>query len=169
MFLRVKSLADLIRLYIAAFLRNLSPLVPPQCWSRSPNAECKPAQPIMFKLFLPFFVMSSVAACKGPPKPTGLVIVGGDLDGGTSAEVCSPKKLCRLPPLVHTIFSPTVNALSHRVIACDGAACFELRKKPTAEIAKEAKASHADRKKDAGRRKPKKVKELPRGSRRRPD
>ena len=90
--------------------------------------------------------------------------MGGDPDGGTSAEVCSPKKLCRLPPLVHTIFSPTVNALSHWVIAC-----FELRKKPTAEIAKEAKAFHADRKKDAGRRKPKKVEELPRGSRRRPD
>ena len=127
--------AGLIRLYIAAFLRNLSPLVPPQCWPRSPNAGCKLVQPIMSKLFLPFFVMSSIAACKGPPKPTGLVIVGGDPDGGTSAEVWSPKKLCRLPPLGHTMFSPTVNALSHRVIACDGAACFELRKKPTAEIA----------------------------------
>ena len=61
------------------------------------------------------------------------------------------------------MFSPTVNVLSHRVIACDGAACFELKKKPTAEIAKEAKAFHAARKKNAGRRMPKKVEEPLRG------
>ena len=93
-----------------------------------------------------------------------MVIVGGDPDDSTSAKVWSPKKQCCLPPLMpHTMFSPTVNSLSHRVIACGGSTCFELKKKPRAEIAKEAKAFHAARKKNAGSRMPEKVKESPRG------
>ena len=35
-----------------------------------------------------------------------------------------------------------------------GAACFELRKKPDEEIAREAQAYHTLRKKNRGRRKP---------------
>ena len=93
-----------------------------------------------------------------------MVIVGGDPDDSTSAKVWSPKKQCCLPPLMpHTMFSPTVNSLSHRVIACGGSTCFELKKKPRAEIAKEAKAFNMARKKNAGRMKPKKVEESPRG------
>ena len=37
------------------------------------------------------------------------------------------------------------------IIACDGSACFELKKKPRAEIAKEAKAFHVARKKNTAR------------------
>ena len=59
--------------------------------------------------------------------------------------------------------SPTPCSLSHRVIACDGSTYYELKKKQTAEIAKEAKAFHAARKKNAGSRKPKKVEEPPCG------
>ena len=51
------------------------------------------------------------------------------------------------------MFSPTVDALGQRVIACL-IACFELSKKPDEEIAREAQAYHTLRKRNRGRRKP---------------
>ena len=115
------------------------------------------------RLLLALLTIQLTRACKGPPKPTGLVIVGGDPEGGTSVELWSPQKQCRLPPLHRLMFSPTVDALNKRIVACDGDLCFELKKKPAAEIAKEAKAYHAAKKKNRKRRKPKKLIEPPKG------
>ena len=114
-----------------------------------------------------FSLITLAACCKGPPRPTGLVIVGGDPEGGTSVELWSPQEQCRLPPLDRLMFSPTVDTLGAPggwwVAACDGDLCFELKKKPAAEIAKEAKAYHAAKKKNKRRRKPKKLIEPPKG------
>jgi len=114
-----------------------------------------------------FALITLAAGCKGPPRPTGLVIVGGDPEGGTSVELWSPQEQCRLPPLDRLMFSPTVDTLGAPggwwVVACDGDLCFELKKKPAAEIAKEAKAYHAAKKKNKKRRKPKKLTEPPKG------
>ena len=70
-----------------AILRNLTP---------SPSTQQHAAQKLVLTShymfmslpFLPFsFLISSIGACKTPLKPTGLVIVGGDPEIGTSAEV----------------------------------------------------------------------------------
>ena len=45
---------------------------------------------------------------QGSAETERLAIVGGDPDGGTSAEVWSPKKLCQLPPLVQLVVTITV-------------------------------------------------------------
>ena len=81
-----------------------------------------------------------VAACKAPPPPTGFVMIGASPEGFTGAELWSPRKQCLLPSLTRLMFSPTLDAIRGRVIACDGDSCSELKKKPANEIADEAKA-----------------------------
>ena len=121
-----------------AILRNTSP-APSSQQHAAQNAAQKLVQSShhvhassLSSLFLPY--IQHIGACKTPLKPTGFVIISGDPEGGTSAEVWSPQKQCWLPPPSRNMFSPTVDALGQRVTACDGAACFELRKKPDGEI-----------------------------------
>ena len=108
--LRVKSLASSIHLYTLQSYATFLPL--PVVSSRQPKMQPKNLfyQPpnihesSLSSLFLPY--IQHIGACKTPLKPTGFVIVSGDPEGGTSAEVWSPKSNADSGPSPETCSHP---------------------------------------------------------------
>jgi len=77
------------------------------------------------------FLLSSPPALGSPtlPEQTGLVILGGESPGSTSAEVWVPgsSTSCSLPDLPSPgYWSPTLNTVREQVVACEGTSCSRL-------------------------------------------